>query len=332
VKVETPPPQPSEEKKPELSKTEPVAPPVVPTKPVPPKTEPGAPPEIAVPVASIELLQKASEAKWTNGSQDLAFFGEASSRKGFVRYVENAQLENYIVAHKALETCPQLQPGGFIEGRIANVTIPESGAEFHASIGFLKGSKDTEGVFFEVRGEFPDYRGIPIRREYFKPYNESLVNDFVQDLSRFKGLKGTIVLSVTAGLESSEQNWAIWVEPRVVPLEKAGKGPVFVGGAVGSGQDGNKLLNAWGGKAGTLYSDVAVYLLFANVDKAYTVRLDSYRNGMFVGSTDFGNIKKDQTEIWQTLYRTMQGEWRERVMLNGAYAGDLRYTVSKSAE
>ena len=300
-------------------------------KPVIIKKEPtlpkGTPPKIIY-----DFIAKASQAKWTNASTELDFPGDPPEKNGFARTLENAKLEDGKSYNKVLQTNPQLKPHGIITGRYANITIPASGAEFRAKIGFLEDAIDSEGVFYEVRGEFPGYSGILLRREYFKPYNKSLITDFSIDLSSFKGLKGTIILSVAAGKKPSDQDSAVWLEPQLVSLANEYKFASFVGGAVGTGRNENQLMNPWGGKSGYLYGDVMLFLLFANIDKEYDVRIDSYREDKFVGSTDFRKIKKDQTEIWQTLQRKQPGEWKEHVVFNGTYVAEIRYTISESGE
>ncbi|HNX98498.1 MAG TPA: hypothetical protein PKK12_12530, partial [Candidatus Aminicenantes bacterium] len=156
--------------------------------------------------------------------------------------------------------------------------------------------------------------------------------DFRQDLSRFAGLRGMIILSVNAGKKSAEQDRAVWVEPRLLSPEGEPKFASFVGGAVGSSRNGSQLVNAWGGKSGGLLGSVVLYLRFANVDRPYPVRIESYRGESFVSARDLGTVDPACQEIWQTLARDVPGEWRERIILNGTYVGDLRYTASQGGE
>jgi hypothetical protein len=98
---------------------------------------------------------------------------------------------------------------------------------------------------------------------------------------------------------------------------------------VGTARDGDRLLNAWGGKAGGLYGNVMLYLLFANVDRPYQVSIESFQGGHSTGTTNLGTLQTGQRELWVPLARTTLGECRERVIFNGTYVGDIRYTVSK---
>jgi len=335
IKPESPAVEPVGSAKPE---TEPAAPPaesgtaVKPEiKPESPKEKPAAPvakPEMK-PTLIIDFLEKASAATWANASSPVKFADDPENKQGSARIAEKVSLENFKLYDRVLVTCPQRQPGGIITARYSNITIPESGAEFSTTIGFLQGSVETEGVFFEVYGEFPGYTGIPVRRTFLKPSTKAQAVDFTQDLSRFKGLTGTVVLSVEARNEALEKICVAWIEPKLVSIGNVNRIATFIGGAVGSGRNGNQLVNPWGTKSGNLYGDITLYLLFANVNSKYTLKLDSYRDGKFTGSIDFGEIKGSQTEIWHTLYRTMPGEWIEHVIYNETYVGDIKYIISQ---
>lgn len=287
---------------------------------------------LARPGVVLDFATEAPSAQWTNAWLVLGFPGEPGNVKGYARLVHQARLEDGKVYPRVLETHPHQQPRGIVTGRYAEVPIPASGAEFVAGVGFLAGADASDGVYFEVRGEFPGYSGIPLRREYFKKYDHAVVADFCQDLSRFQGLRGMIILSVNAGKVSAEQDRAVWVEPRLRSLAEEPKFASFVGGAIGTSRQGGRLVNPWGGKSGGLLGSVVLYLRFANVDRPYPVRIESYRGESFVSARDLGTVDPACQEIWQTLARDVPGEWRERIIFNGTYAGDFRYTVSRGGE
>ena len=279
-----------------------------------------------------DFISQASTARWTNNWQPLPFPGTPSDSKGFVRLLENAGLENRRIYRRVLETHPQWRPRGRITGRYSNITIPAHGAEFRAEIGFLNGAAASDGAYFEIWAEFPQYQGISLRREYHKKFSGSLINAFSQDLSLFRGMTGTIALTVEAGEQSSTQDWVAWVNPRLISLENEYTFASFVGGAIGSRRNGNKLLNPWGGKSGHLYGNVMLYLAFAHVQRDYSIRIDSYHRNRFMGTTNLGTVRAGQKELWTPLSRTQEGPWRERVVFNGTYVGDLRYTISRIGE
>jgi hypothetical protein len=281
-----------------------------------------------------DFVEKAPEAKWTNAWTVLEFPGNQADSKGFARYIDGAHLEDSKTYKRVLETHPHWQPRGRIVGRYSGITIPEGGAEFRAEIGFLEGAKASDGAYFEIWAEFPGYSGIPLRREYFKKYSGNLINDFSQDLSRFHGMKGTIALSVEAGENSSTQDWAVWVKPRLVSMQQEFKFGGFIGGAVGSGRSGDQLLNPWGGKSGQLFGNVVLYLAFADSETQmdYPLNIVSYYKGQHMGTTDLGRVKAGQKAFWHNLTRTQQGPWKEVVVFNGTYLGEIRYNISRVGE
>ncbi len=279
-----------------------------------------------------DFIKEAPSAKWTSPWKVLSFPGDSSNANGFARIIDNTALEDKRTYRRVLQTHPQWQPRGRIIGRFSNISIPSHGAEFRAEIGYLKGAEKSDGAYFEIWGEFPQYHGIQLRREYHKKYSNSLINAFSQDLSHFRGMKGTVALTVTAGEKSSTQDWAVWVKPRLVSLENEYTFASFVGGAIGSSRSGNRLINAWGGKSGHLYGNVVLYLAFAHIRSDYSIQIDSYFQNRFMGTTNLGIVRTGQKELWHSLPRTQEGEWRESVVFNGTYVGDLRYTISKIGE
>jgi len=62
------------------------------------------------------------------------------------------------------------------------------------------------------------------------------------------------------------------------------------------------------------------------------LRIESYQGDNFAGARDLGVVNPGRQEIWEILPRTVPGEWRERIIFNGTYVGDLRYTISKGGE
>ncbi len=280
----------------------------------------------------LDFVAGASKAKWTNAWLELGFPGDPANPKGYARLEDQALMEDGKIYPRILETHPHRQPRGMITGRYADVTIPAAGAEFRAGLGFRQGASGTDGVYYEIRCEFPGYAGIPVRREYHKTYNQSVATDFSQDLSRFAGLKGMVILSVNAGKKSADHDRAGWIEPALISLEQETRFASFVGGAIGSARNGDALTNAWGGKSGQLFGTVVLYLSFAHVDRPYPVRIESYQGDSFLEAKDLGSVDPGHPEIWATLARNSTGEWRERVIFNGTYVGDLRYTIAKGGE
>jgi len=106
------------------------------------------------------------------------------------------------------------------------LTIPAN-AEFQARVGFLQGATGTDGVTFEVL-----WQGRTLA-QLRKLYDRSL-KEIKIDLSPYAGQQGEMVRRVKAG-SSSGQDWAVWVEPRIVRKTVVGTGlPIFVRIVLGS--------------------------------------------------------------------------------------------------
>jgi hypothetical protein len=106
----------------------------------------------------------------------------------------------------------------------------------------------------------------------------------------------------------------------------------YVGAAVGSGMAGETLVNPWGGKSGVLFGEIWVVLEFRNIDMPYTLQLESIYEGVSHGTVDMGSVVPGQTTVSTPLTRTERGRWTERVIFNGTYYGDVRYTVNDVGE
>jgi HEAT repeat protein len=273
-----------------------------------------------------DLLFRAPAALWANGVEPLTF-GAKTPNKGWARYAENVRLDNGQVYPRVLETHPRWTNDGVILGRYPRITIPKQGAEFRAMVRFIDGARYSDGVYYEVWGEFPGYRGIPLRRELYRGYKDTGRVQFHQDLSRFRGMTGNVVLSVHAGGRSSSQDWAAWIDPQVALLTSTNRKPVFVGGAAGAGRKGKRLVNPWGGGSPLPSGALTLYLEFASVNRSLPVRISSWKDYQRAGHTDLPTLERGQTSLWHTLRRDQPGQWAEKVFLDGAYVGEIRYAV-----
>ncbi|MEQ1746361.1 MAG: hypothetical protein ABMA02_13110 [Saprospiraceae bacterium] len=173
----------------------------------------------------INLLDNASSARWssgtltdadnTTGTAMIPFQGSDGDSRGFVR-IDTAYCEDG-KAYRALRMHPKWAERGSIKGYFPDKTMPKN-ARFEAKIGFLKGAVHTDGVTFQVWEHH--YDSEQKRRvwnkvaEKIKPYNGKLTS-LKASLSHLAGQNVGIELRVDAGA-SSGQDWAAWIEPRVV--------------------------------------------------------------------------------------------------------------------
>ncbi|MGD2246601.1 MAG: hypothetical protein PVI11_08650, partial [Candidatus Aminicenantes bacterium] len=163
------------------------------------------------------FIKKASSAQWeryhASGGR-LPFNGPDTDKRGFVRYVNGAVLENgKKFATSVLQTHPEWKKNGRIHGYYPGVKIPPN-ARFEATVGFLKGAQGTDGVTFEVMVYDPAMKGGYVVLKRKAVYNGRM-NRLRADLSKYANKTRTIILQVSAG-NSSSKDWAVWSEAKIV--------------------------------------------------------------------------------------------------------------------
>lgn len=168
------------------------------------------------------FVKKASSATWVNKplplgkiptSERLRFNDQRNDKKGFVRYVNNAVLEDgQKYQRSVLQTHPEWKNGGLVIGYFYNVNIPAN-AKFSAKVGFRQGAKASDGATFEVSVyNIATKRGRRLIRHHAK-YDRKL-DTITSDLKPYAGQKLRIELRVNAG-NSSAQDWAVWQQARI---------------------------------------------------------------------------------------------------------------------
>lgn len=154
-------------------------------------------------------LAETEKAHWRNGSGRLSFPGKGNDSLGWVRYLENVELEDKIVYSKVIETHPDWrEKKGLLIGVYHVGKLPEN-AVFKAKIGFLKGADQTDGVRIKVFStREPAY--------YVSKtcYYDGNLDDLILPLDRYAGKDLQIVLKVFS-LDSYSQDNVIWVDPRI---------------------------------------------------------------------------------------------------------------------
>jgi hypothetical protein len=144
----------------------------------------------------------------------LNFNDRNNDKKGFVRYVNNAVLEDgQKYPRSVLQTHPEWKNGGLVIGYFYDVNIPAN-AKFSAKVGFLQGAKASDGATFEV-----SVYNIATKRgqrliQYHAKYDGKM-DEITADLKPYAGQKLRIELRVNAG-SSSSQDWAVWQQAGVV--------------------------------------------------------------------------------------------------------------------
>lgn len=159
-----------------------------------------------------DFVENANYATWKSGKGTLPFPGSDTDSRGFALWRINYYMEDGNKYPKVLETHPEWITTGWIEGTYPQVTIPNN-ASLVLKIGFLKGATNSDGVIYNV---FLNISGKPIKIfEYYKTYNQSLYSTTI-DLSKYAGKNGNFILHVDTGGKSSSQDWACWIDAKII--------------------------------------------------------------------------------------------------------------------
>lgn len=173
----------------------------------------------------IDLTKLSPEARWAGGQlvdahnmrdvQQLPWMGRENDDRGFVRLDRVTMEDGRSVT--ALRMHPMWVDRGTIKGWHPWVKLPEvKTIQFEAQIGFVQGARHTDGVTFMV-WEHHNERGREVWNmiaSATKGYTGRL-QTITGDLSHLAGQEVGIELRVDAG-SSSGQDWAAWVNPRIV--------------------------------------------------------------------------------------------------------------------
>ncbi|KGM03410.1 hypothetical protein Q760_04030 [Cellulomonas cellasea DSM 20118] len=176
-------------------------------------------------VTTIDVAALASQARWvgaeltdtlgnTRNEQVLPFDGSDGDARGFVRLGPLALEDGRTTT--SLWTHPMWVANGTIKGWHPDTRLPAH-ARFEALVGFRSGAFFTDGARFMVF----EHHSLPGGGRVWNPvvdvhkgYTGSLLQ-IAADLSHLAGKDVGIELRVDAG-PSSAQDWAVWVDPRVV--------------------------------------------------------------------------------------------------------------------
>jgi len=159
-------------------------------------------------VAIYDFVAKASTASWRSGAGVLPFNGSSSDHRGFVKWLNNATLENNSKYTKVLETHPQWVNYGYIRGEypMSNYVVAKDDY-FYAWVGLLKNASAgnvTFRVFIVPSG------GSPLQLAAVGDNYDAKLKNIKVSLAPWRGKSITkFILKVDAG-SSPSQDWAVW--------------------------------------------------------------------------------------------------------------------------
>jgi len=162
---------------------------------------------------SYSFVDNAHLATWRSGAGKLKWPMVSSSSKG-AAFVHTDTLYTYPeqVSHGWIQGTFGEVYSKYGETRIREIEIPRD-AKFTARVGFKDGAAATDGV--RVALGYVDNTGSVVLFPKMDVYYDGELHPYEVDLSDLAGEKVYFVLKVEAG-ESGEQDWLMWVEPKIV--------------------------------------------------------------------------------------------------------------------
>ncbi len=166
-----------------------------------------------------DFVASAPDATWYSGtyptSSGYLAWGasnnaDGTNSEGFMRWVDNAVLENGTTYPRVLEMYPKRVTNGFIVGRYSITGTIQSGTHFKSNFGLVSGATGkVEFVVGVIVG------GTPTRLlDVVKTATGTLGNADI-DLSRYAGQSVQIYFQTIGRNPNSEQCRAVWVGPRL---------------------------------------------------------------------------------------------------------------------
>jgi len=181
----------------------------------------------AADVVIYDFVKKAPEAKWyraISSAGQLPWNGADNDSRGFARHLANAVLEDGKTYPLVLQTHPEWKNNGNIIGVFPGVKVPP-GATFKASVGFIKGATQTDGVKFYVSVVNPSGGGAVLLSEQ-AALSDGHLDQISADLSPYAGQTLDFRLSVSAAGRAA-QDWAVWAAAAIyAPLSVDKVSPV----------------------------------------------------------------------------------------------------------
>ncbi len=158
-----------------------------------------------------DFVKKAPEAKWyrsLTAAGELPWNGPDNDNRGFARHLNNVALEDGNTYSLVLQTHPEWKDNGNIIGVYSGVKIP-AGATFKATVGFIKGATQSDGVRFIVSIVNSSGGGAVLLSDLTAKADGKL-DQISVDLAPYAGSTVDFRLAVNAA-GRSVQDWAVWL-------------------------------------------------------------------------------------------------------------------------
>ncbi|MDY6908196.1 MAG: putative Ig domain-containing protein [Chloroflexota bacterium] len=165
-----------------------------------------------------DFIAHAQEASWSSGEGALPFPGSDADSRGFACYKEGVALEDGTTYGRVLETHPEWDAYGHIQGTYPEMTVAP-GTELDIWVGLFGGATGTDGVHFQVNFSYwsGGSRLTTAVASVTAQYDGHL--DHVRvSLAPYAGKTGQFTLYAGAGA-SSGRDWAAWAQAEIRPVD-----------------------------------------------------------------------------------------------------------------
>ncbi len=163
------------------------------------------------------FVEKYCDADWRSGAGDLDCPGSDGDADGFVIKLDNPKLETGLEAGAmAIETHPEWVDDGYIQGEYPAIAI-ENGFRFRARVGCLHkegGSACNVKFLLKYSADGGAWTDLGPADGWLETYDNS-VRTLDIDLSSLAGKNVKFLFQVSAN-GSSGQDWALWINPRII--------------------------------------------------------------------------------------------------------------------
>jgi len=169
--------------------------------------------KVGISSSGFDLYTRAGAATWASAAGVLTFGGPDTNPNGFAMYRNDQKVEGGTTPAKAVETHPQWVNDGYITGLYPSYTVV-TGERFRAKIGFILKADGSCGVGnAKFRLEYKEAGVIKTFSEWTETCDGTL-REVDVDLSSLAGKTVQFALTVAAN-GTADQDWAVWIGPRV---------------------------------------------------------------------------------------------------------------------
>lgn len=164
------------------------------------------------------FIAHASEASWSSGEGSLIFPGLDNDSRGFACYKDTIELEDGVVYGRVLETHPDWDTYGHIQGTYPELTVTDD-TVLDIWVGFLDGATGSDGVHFQVNFLYwSEGHMLTTSVASVNAFYNGQLDHIRESLESIAGKTGKFQLYAGAG-SSAGRDWAVWAQAEIRPVD-----------------------------------------------------------------------------------------------------------------